>query len=194
MIENENNVLLSPTWKWNKAIPDYIHQCLEYEIQDLDKFTGGTYATPGGPEGFAKEQDLNIRNSDVLMFDPIHWYCGILFNFAMASNIQAAWNASIIGPETLQIAFYKPGQHYTWHPDSSFLLNNPIMRKLTVIAMLSESNEYTGGNLEIEEVGEIKMEKGDVLVFPSWLRHRVTPVEEGLRKTAVTWISGYRSL
>jgi PKHD-type hydroxylase len=31
---------------------------------------------------------------------------------------------------------------------------------------------------------------GDALVFPSFLRHRVTPVSRGVRYSLVTWIEG----
>jgi PKHD-type hydroxylase len=111
----------------------------------------------------------------------------------MASNVQAEWNFSVSGPEILQIASYGPDQHYVWHADTELLLKNKITRKLSVICMLSDSSEYSGGVLEFETYGEVKLERGDVIVFPSFLKHRVVPVTEGLRKTAVIWVSGYRS-
>ncbi|MEN9389818.1 MAG: hypothetical protein RLY61_902 [Candidatus Parcubacteria bacterium] len=182
--------LLAPTWYWKRAVPDYVIQCLEHELEDIPMYKGGIYSNPGAPD---VNQDLEIRNSDVAMFDAIHWFSGILFNIACMSNVQAEWNFSILGPERLQVASYGPEQHYTWHTDAELLLKENITRKLSVICMLSDSSEYSGGVLELDRYGEVKLERGDVLVFPSFLKHRVTPVTEGLRKTAVIWVTGHRS-
>jgi PKHD-type hydroxylase len=32
--------------------------------------------------------------------------------------------------------------------------------------------------------------KGSVLLFPSWILHRVTPVTKGVRKSIVVWVTG----
>lgn len=180
----------APYWYWKNAIPDYVIQCLDHELKDIPMHKGGIYSNPGAP---GKEQDHTIRNSDVAMIDPVHWFSGILFNIALASNRQAEWNFSILGPEILQISSYGPDQHYIMHADSEMLLKEEITRKLSVVCMLSDSSEYSGGVFEFEKYGEAKLEKGDVIVFPSFLKHRVTPVIEGMRKTAVIWVSGYRS-
>lgn len=182
--------LYAPYWYWQKAIPDYVIQCLEHELKDIPTHKGGIYSNPGAP---GKEQDYSIRNSDVVMFDSIHWFSGILFNIALSSNIQSEWNFSILGPEILQISSYGPEQHYIMHEDCEMLLKDEISRKLSVICMLSDSNDYSGGSFEFEKYGEVKLERGDVIVFPSFLKHKVLPVTQGLRKTAVIWVSGYRS-
>jgi PKHD-type hydroxylase len=188
--ETAQSSVFVPTWYWKRAVPDYVIQCLEHELKDIPTHKGGTYSNPGAP---GVEQDVKIRNSDVAMFDATHWFSGILYNLALASNFQAEWNFSILGPEILQIASYGPEQHYTWHPDHEMLRREHVIRKLSVICMLSDSSEYSGGDLEFDPYGEVKLERGDVIVFPSFLKHRVVPVTEGLRKTAVIWVSGYRS-
>jgi PKHD-type hydroxylase len=188
--ETQQSSLFVPTWYWKTAVPDYVIQCLEHELQDVPTYKGGTFSNPGEP---GKDQDTQIRNSNVAMIDATHWFSGILFNLAVASNVQAEWNFSIIGPEILQISSYGPEQHYVWHTDTEQLMRNPIVRKLSVVCMLSDSSEYSGGVFELDTYGEVKLERGDVLVFPSFLKHRVVPVTEGLRKTAVIWVSGYRS-
>ena len=176
-------------WYWESAIPDYLIQCLNEESKHVVFGKGSTFSSAA--EG--REESKEIRDSDVMMFDPIHWFCGILFNMSLHANRNAEWNYSILGPQTLQIAHYNVGQHYDWHSDSMLLSKEEIIRKLSVICMLSDKSEYEGGVLELEGVGEMPLNKGDVLVFPSFLRHRVTPVTNGLRKTAVVWIDGYRS-
>jgi PKHD-type hydroxylase len=59
--------------------------------------------------------------------------------------------------------------------------------------MLSNKEEYTGGVLELEGTGEMQMNRGDIIAFPSFIPHRVTPVTSGIRKTATLWILGNRS-
>ena len=65
---------------------------------------------------------------------------------------------------------------------------------------LSNPNDYEGGNLEFDfrdnEEGsqprvckEIR-KKGSIIVFPSFVWHRVTPVTKGLRHSLVCWNIG----
>lgn len=83
--------------------------------------------------------------------------------------------------------------HYDWHADV-FWNNTKTMydRKLSLTIQLSNPDEYEGGDFEFQHVEtptDIK-KKGTVLVFPSYLYHRVTPVTRGLRKSLVAWFEG----
>jgi PKHD-type hydroxylase len=88
-------------------------------------------------------------------------------------------------------------QHYDWHTDNCFVppVWTPTDRKLSCVIQLSDPASYAGGKLELDGVtisdGNFK-NQGDVLFFPSHLRHRVTPVTEGTRYSLVTWINGPR--
>ena len=33
----------------------------------------------------------------------------------------------------------------------------------------------------------IKLDKGEIVIFPSWMLHKVTPVTKGKRKVIVGW-------
>ena len=35
-------------------------------------------------------------------------------------------------------------------------------------------------------------QKGTIIIFPSFIRHRVTPVTKGVRKSLVVWVDGPR--
>ena len=54
--------------------------------------------------------------------------------------------------------------------------------------------DYEGGNFEfdgdIDQLPPEHKEKGTVIVFPSFYRHRVTPVTKGTRKVLVAWFEG----
>lgn len=84
---------------------------------------------------------------------------------------------------------------YDWHHDVDW--NNPsgLDRKLSVTVQLSDPSEYEGGDfqfMEVEQPSEEAKTKGTVLMFPSYLQHRVTPVTDGVRKSLVLWFTGPR--
>jgi PKHD-type hydroxylase len=66
-------------------------------------------------------------------------------------------------------------------------------RKITAILVLSDPSEYTGGSLEFED-GQVytNIAKGSLITFPSYIRHKVTPVTKGIRVAIVFWAEGPR--
>jgi len=187
--------LLPITWFWNsnihKFIPESVLDCLDKEIQEKigkNQFEKGLI----GDDSLSRK-DLEYRDTEVFMFDSIHWFSGILFNIGLASNIQAEWNFGVHSPQCLQIGIYRESQHYQWHSDWAPLMRDPNIRKISVVCMLSDKQDYTGGALEVEGVGEVEMNRGDIVVFPSLVPHKVHPVSSGTRKTATLWIIGNRS-
>jgi PKHD-type hydroxylase len=68
-------------------------------------------------------------------------------------------------------------------------------RKLSLIIQLTDPSEYEGGDFQFDsdipqpDPAEIK-QRGTVIVFPSFLRHRVTPVTSGVRRSLVSWVEG----
>lgn len=83
-----------------------------------------------------------------------------------------------------------PGQHYTWHVDRG---GKHGIRKLSVSLLLSDPDDYEGGDLELkfgEEEQKAERVRGMATIFPSWTLHRVTPVTKGTRYSLVAWVSG----
>ena len=84
--------------------------------------------------------------------------------------------------------------HYDWHHDVQWHGQSQHDRKLSMTIQLTESDAYQGGDFEFEEVhtnADFRSE-GTVLIFPSYLRHRITPVTQGERKALVAWFYGPR--
>jgi PKHD-type hydroxylase len=83
---------------------------------------------------------------------------------------------------------------YGWHMDTSPDSFSP--RKLSLIAQLSDPDEYAGGELQIKlydidnTIITIPKQKGLVTIFPSYMWHRVTPTTKGTRKSLVWWVGG----
>lgn len=91
----------------------------------------------------------------------------------------------------LQFTKYtEPGQHYTWHTDRGHGMG---VRKLSLSLLLSDPDDYEGGELELkfgEEEQKAERKRGMITLFPSWSLHRVTPVTKGTRYSLVAWVSG----
>lgn len=105
------------------------------------------------------------------------------------------WKYMLEGWEPFQYGEYRADKngHYTWHVDTTARFNGGHVRKLSFSLGLSHRHEYEGGNLEIkygQESFKYKIGKGDMVIFPSWQLHRVTPVTKGIRKTLVGWGRG----
>lgn len=92
--------------------------------------------------------------------------------------------------EGLQVATYTNGGHYGWHLDIG--KSGMSTRKLSVSVQLTDAHEYQGGDLEFLCVENPNVPKsvGSMIIFPSFLPHRVAPVTSGTRKSLVAWIHG----
>lgn len=122
--------------------------------------------------------------------DLINYFLG----FVNSANAQA-FNVDIQQEmDEMQFTEYdaKYKGKYDWHHDVAFDNPKNFDRKLSVVIQLSDPKEYVGGKFEFGEVETPILEQGDMLIFPSYLKHRVTPVTEGKRYTLVSWIRGPR--
>jgi PKHD-type hydroxylase len=97
--------------------------------------------------------------------------------------------------ENLQFTEYDESYqgHYDWHFDVGEGALN-CGRKLSVVVQLTDPSKYEGGELQFSMDGDkilvAEKEQGTVIIFPSYMRHRVTPVTKGRRHSLVTWITG----
>ena len=66
-------------------------------------------------------------------------------------------------------------------------------RKLSFVLQLSDPQDYEGGDLELvtsETPEAVPRKKGQLVIFPSYTLHRVTPVTKGVRQVIVGWVGG----
>jgi predicted 2-oxoglutarate/Fe(II)-dependent dioxygenase YbiX len=94
--------------------------------------------------------------------------------------------------EAFQYTIYHgaEGGHYDWHIDWG---PNRVQRKLSASVQLSDPGQYEGCDLQFHGVREIETaprDRGAVIVFPSFIQHRVTPCTRGTRKALVVWTTG----
>jgi PKHD-type hydroxylase len=118
----------------------------------------------------------------------------ILKEYITTSNSQL-WNFNIsFSDDQIQYTEYSSNNKgkYDWHIDGF----GGTSRKLSLVIQLSDPSEYEGGDLQIRDyynegqIITIPKQIGLVIVFPSYLWHRVTPVTKGIRKSLVWWVGG----
>ena len=90
---------------------------------------------------------------------------------------------------------YADGGTYGLHVDSAVMkipgTGQSMRSDLSATLFLSEPDEYEGGELEIEDTfgaQAIKLEAGDLVLYPSSSLHRVAPVTRGARVASFFWI------
>jgi hypothetical protein len=85
----------------------------------------------------------------------------------------------------------KNKSEYDWHSDSS---QNPLFDcKLTVLVNLSEF--YEGGEFLLNPGSPYivpEFTQGSILIFKSYINHKVNPVTKGVRKTLTLFCNGPR--
>jgi len=99
------------------------------------------------------------------------------------------WRFDLGGLEAIQVARYPVGGTYDWHVDLG--PGQASLRKLSVTVQLSEADSYDGGQLQFPDGPErLAPERGDAVIFPSFMHHRIAPVTRGERWSVVAWVVG----
>jgi len=149
------------------------------------------------------------RKSNVVWMDD-RWIYKEIQPYIHSANENAGWNFQWDYSESCQFTKYSKEQFYDWHCDSwSKPYNKPEdlnthnkIRKLSVTVSLSDETEYEGGDFEFDFRNDDKganqpsickeiRPKGSVVVFPSFVWHRVKPVTSGTRYSLVIWNLGW---
>ena len=159
--------------------------------------------TPKEIKDLKKKRDSNI----VWMND--QWIYKEIQPYIRIANHNAGWKFKWDYSESCQFTKYKKGQYYDWHCDSwnkPYVVEGPTkgkIRKLSVTVTLSDPKTYKGGELEFDfrqndpnkkrktVICKEILPKGSIIVFPSFVWHRVNPVTKGVRHSLVMWNLGY---
>lgn len=165
--------------------------------------------------GFTKNKK-NLTKKDQIKFDKTRksyvcfsnekWMYRTIHPWIHKANEMAGWNFQWDHSESIQLTQYTPGEFYTWHCDSwpePYVEEGPFkgkIRKLSSVLALNDSSEYEGGKLEFSFMGdnlkkkysssESMLKKGSIIVFPSFVWHRVSPVTKGTRYSMTNWHCG----
>lgn len=197
-----------PYWFFKKIVPD--HLCDHIIKYAYDKFTVKTALTHWDSEEFrqkiergdpeALKKQYKIRRSSVVWLHD-NWVYNLIKPAILTANVNAQWNFTIDGFEQCQFTIYKENNYYDWHQDS--VHSQPNERKLSASLFLNDGEDYEEGEFEFKyqdgsnkaeaktvTINKTAMKKGSLLVFPSFLYHRVKPVKSGTRHSLVIWSRG----
>ena len=142
------------------------------------------------------DANKSVRSSDVAWLSGNEAIQDILWGYVKSAN-ENAFHVQVENICDIQYTEYHAVEngHYDWHIDVNWDGDLPLDRKLSVTVQLSDASEYVGGDFEFSECetpNNLSKAKGTVLVFPSYLQHRVLPITSGTRKSLVAWFEGPR--
>ena len=181
-----SNLVNYAFWKWDGILPK---EFCRAALEQVDWVT----SDPARIDKSELPADPSIRVTDIIFQDPILPLGCIARTYIEVANQNAGWNYVLTGQQDTQIARYKSidNGHYDWHMDA-FPPENGTQRKLTCVILLNDPSEFEGGELQFKtNEGENMLTKqGSIIVFPSFIEHKVTPITKGVRYTSVTWATG----
>jgi PKHD-type hydroxylase len=144
----------------------------------------------------------NLRRSKVRWISRSNFDWSRLFfdveNICRRANVAFGFNLNMF--YEIQFTEYNSEANgfYGWHEDLLWVPpeGKNSQRKLSFVMQLTDPSEYEGGSLEFQIPGQelpnpsILKKQGTAVVFPSFIKHRVTPVTKGVRYSLVTWYEG----
>jgi len=190
----------------------YLTNDYYYFTEAIDKKTCDKIIKLGGEEfdkavvGHGEEPQLvdeEIRICKVAWTSD-QWLYDLIWPYMLEANDLAGWKYDIKGAEEIQIGKYEEGSFYDFHRDGKSdnlgVYNTPKnkitdgnIRKLSMSIILNDN--YEGGNFQFAKVNEEihtpdYNKLGSVIVFPSFMTHRVEEITKGTRHSLVTWFVG----
>ena len=144
----------------------------------------------------------NLRKSKVRWISRSSFDWSRLFfdidNICRRANVAFGFNLNMF--YEIQFTEYNSDANgfYGWHEDLLWVPpeGKNSQRKLSFVMQLTDPSEYEGGTLEFQIPGQelpnpsLLKKQGTAVVFPSFIKHRVTPVTKGVRYSLVTWYEG----
>jgi len=174
-------------WKWDAVLSK---ETCKAALEQIDWAVAGSGTI--GQEAHPVV-DLKLRRTDVVWQDPMQPLGCIARCYIDQANQSAGWGYNFTSQENTQIGRYKSTDegHYDWHIDAG-PPQNGIQRKLSCVILLNDPSEFEGGILQLKGMEDQNLldKQGSIIVFPSFIEHKVTPVTKGVRYSAVTWASG----
>jgi PKHD-type hydroxylase len=146
---------------------------------------------------------LKFRSSKISFINYSKEYSWLFdkFNKIIQNVNEEYYNFDLNGYDYVQYSEYLANEngHYDYHIDLMMDMipqkeYDFLYRKLSFSLCLNQQgNDYSGGDFKIKTGAEgdsVKLNKGDMIVFPSFILHKVEPVTEGVRKSLVGWVTG----
>ena len=181
-------------WYYKNALPGWLCDALVSSVlKNREIKTGLVDPQKGGVT------DLKIRDSNICFLND-QWLKSVLTFYMQDANQRAGWNFDIENSEDTQFTIYNKDQYYDWHVDQDL---DPyqqgaykgLTRKISLSVSLNDESKYEAGDFKFgynykETTCKELKQKGTVVVFPSFIHHKVEPVKKGVRYSIVKWFLG----
>ena len=179
---------------WDNGFTDMEIDGIVKYCEDQGTILGTTFGTKD------EEEIKKHRVSDIKFHNrspETSWIFDRLNGIIQATNEQY-FGFHLNGYSMFQYTTYdaeKEGR-YDWHTDMEFTTSHSTdlePRKLSLTLLLNDG--FEGGQFQINNGKEstpidVPCHKGRVILFPSFMIHRVAPVTKGIRRSLVVWVIG----
>jgi PKHD-type hydroxylase len=152
-----------------------------------------------GPKQTARKSNVNFHRRDKnteWIYDRLNWI--------IQQINEQFYGFDLYGYDIMQYTEYDSVEEgkYDFHMDTIMGPNVTTdmqtmgVRKLSLTLLLNEPGvDFEGGDFQINqgieaEAENVELKKGRIVVFPSFLLHRVSLVTSGKRKSLVIWVLG----
>lgn len=169
---------------------------LEFPVQDATVGHGGS----GGTNHAIRKTKVRWINT---MSAKFQWIKLRMQHHMLLANRDAfGFDVSPECVTEVQLLEYGLDDHYDWHEDLNWKPDptqaTPWQRKISMVVQLSDPKTYEGGKLLLDRDpipdnadGSSWFSKpGDMIFFPSFLRHKACPVTSGVRYVLTGWFTG----
>jgi PKHD-type hydroxylase len=136
------------------------------------------------------EVNKSIRSTEIYFINDVSLYQKIMPHVVKLNK----WNYNFSRVEPLQLGIYREGDHYDWHVDDDGVAYDSsagpfagLNRRLSFSILLNE--DFEGGEFVMNDVLPLN-KTGQILIFPSTIKHKVNPVTQGTRYSLVGWCCG----
>ena len=196
-------MILNNSWYyWRKGLPkDLCNDIIKHALTKRKKeATTGDIKTKEQLEN----QKVVIRDSKIVWLND-KWIYDSIRPFINFANEKSGWNFDVDAIEDLQFTIYNELDYYNWHADqNAFPYKKGFFkgktRKISMSILLNDPNDFEGGELQFDlrnsSQGDPVLHtidlnvQGSLVVFPSFVWHRVKPVKKGIRYSLVCWSLG----
>jgi PKHD-type hydroxylase len=171
----------------------------EDELKNIVEYCDAIGTESGTTFGGSSQEDYEKHRVSNVKFHKRNQETAWIFdrlNFVIQAANEQFYNFNLNGYAEFQYTTYDPNGRYDFHTDLAYgeeYGNNAELRKLSLTLLLND--DFEGGEFEVnlgkeENAITVPMHKGRVVLFPSFVLHRVKPVTKGVRKSLVIWVVG----
>ena len=188
-----------PHCYWDDAFSELEISKLENYCNDLEKNDGKIFDDTKEGVAFVNRKS-KVAFISKIEHPELNWVFE-RFNTIITSLNNEFYNFNLNGYSSFQYTEYdaKYEGKYNYHIDMRIGGMGDISiggetRKLSLVLFLSDPDSYEGGqfSMKLSEDDEffIEQKKGKIILFPSFLLHKVHPITKGTRKSIVIWVEG----